>query len=644
MTEGATDSKPNLHSHLSYRPDIDGLRAIAVLMVMGDHFHTHLAGGYVGVDIFFVISGYLISANILKEMTQGTFSIAAFYERRIRRIFPALIVMFLGVSAMASYYLFPSEILDFARSMISALLSVSNLWFWHQSGYFDAPSASKPLLHTWSLGVEEQFYIFFPIFLLLVRKSFPQRLKAAILVATAISFGLAVYYVHRNASTAFFFSPLRAWELLIGTIVSQKYFPSLRSVWTRNLATASGLLMILIPGFVYTSSTTFPGMAAIPPCLGAALIIAGGETGTSVVGRLLSLRPVVFVGLISYSVYLWHWPVAVFQQVCGMMVPWQEHDHRLKILLFAVSLLLGYLSWRFVETPFRKGKHRPSTSLSYALNGAGVALLAAIALGLIWSRGAPQRFPIAALQVAAHLDDQKTVAFRAGVCFMDSTDDFANYDRSTCLPPPDGRPRLLLMGDSHAAQLWTNVSHVFPDVQVLQATVASCEMFLHQRPQSTKPCADMSQFLYGDYLLHNHIDAILFAGRWYSDDLPELTQDLKWMGQHGIQSYLVGPGMEFPEPFPRMLADAIRRGHPDSVKLKMLPDRKLLDARFAEATHDLSTVHYISYFDLLCEKGCPIYGAPGIPLLCDRDHLTEDGSILFAQAIRDRHLLHFQTQ
>ncbi len=222
-------SKPS--SKIKYRSDIDGLRAIAVLLVMADHFHTHFAGGYVGVDVFFVISGYLISAAILKEMGEGTFSIANFYERRVRRIFPALIVMFFAVSAMAYYYLFPIEIMDYARSMIAAILSVSNFWFWHQAGYFDAPSASKPLLHTWSLGVEEQFYIFFPIFLVLVRKFLRHYLKAAVILVACISFVLAYVYVGKDATEAFFFSPLRAWELLIGTIVSQKYLPTIRERW-----------------------------------------------------------------------------------------------------------------------------------------------------------------------------------------------------------------------------------------------------------------------------------------------------------------------------------------------------------------------------------------------------------------------------
>ncbi len=380
-------------------------------------------------------------------------------------------------------------------------------------------------------------------------------------------------------------------------------------------------------------------MAALPPCLGAALIIAGGETGTSLVGRLLSLRPMVFIGLISYSVYLWHWPVAVFQHIGGMMVPWQEHDRRLKILLFAVSLLLGFLSWYFVETPFRKGRFRPRKRALFAINGVGVGVGAAIAIGLLWSGGAPHRFPAAALEAASHLGDNKTTSFRAGVCFVDSTDTFATYQQSTCLPPPDGRRRLLLMGDSHAAQLWSGLSRVFPDVQILQATVAACNLFLHQDANTTAPCREMSQFLYGDYLLHNRVDGVLFSERWFASDLPELRQDLEWMQQHNITIYLVGPGMEYPQPFPRILAEALRFNHPESVRDKMMPEQKSLDVEFSNLARTMPGVHYISFFQLLCQPECAIYGAPGKPIMVDRDHLSIEGSLLFAQTIRDRRLL-----
>jgi peptidoglycan/LPS O-acetylase OafA/YrhL len=306
---------------LAYRPDVDGLRAVAVLLVIASHFRTRLTGGYIGVDVFFVISGYLISSVILSELDSGRFSILNFYERRIRRIFPAMLAMMAVTTFLVYCFFVPVEVEGYARSLLAALFSSSNFLFWHEAGYFAAPSEFKPLLHTWSLAVEEQFYIFFPVFLILIRRFFPRRLKEAILCIAAVSLLAAVITMQHDATAAFFFAPLRAWELLIGTTISQHYVPAIRSAISRNIASAGGFLLILVPAIAYTSATPFPGLAAIPPCLGAALIIASGELGSSFVGRILSCRPVVFVGLISYSLYLWHWPILVFQDTNALFFP-----------------------------------------------------------------------------------------------------------------------------------------------------------------------------------------------------------------------------------------------------------------------------------------------------------------------------------
>jgi len=376
-----SDSQNPGSGTLKYRPDIEGLRAVAVLLVLADHFETHVSGGFVGVDVFFVISGYLISAAILKEVANGTFSMVAFYERRIRRILPALIVVLLATSVMAYVLLFPAEIVDFGKSMLAAMFSVSNFWFWHQAGYFDAPSEYKPLLHTWSLGVEEQFYLLFPIFLIAVHRLARRRLRVLIFAISAVTFGLSVLYVRRDPAAVFYCSPLRAWELLLGTVVSQRYLPEIRGAVARNAATLGGMLMILGAAWRYRSTTPFPGVAALAPCLGAALAIWGGETGSSAVGRVLSWRPLVFVGSISYSLYLWHWPVVVFQQIGGL-APWTEGGGRRVVMLFAVSVLLGYLSWRFVEAPFRMGWLRGERRALFLSSGAGAAvvLLAGVAI------------------------------------------------------------------------------------------------------------------------------------------------------------------------------------------------------------------------------------------------------------------------
>ncbi len=306
-------------SGLKYRADIDGLRAVAVLSVLAFHIGlSRFGGGFVGVDVFFVISGYLISSIIFADINASRFTITGFYERRIRRIFPALVAMLVVASVVAVIYLLPGELVDYAKSLLAATGSASNVYFWSHSGYFASPT-SKPLLHTWSLAVEEQFYISFPLFLLLVRRFWPQRLRTAVVALFFLSFVSSCVVVSRNADTAFYMPYTRAWELLLGTLLSLNIFPRLRLAWTRNVATLTGIGMIGWSVLFYSQETLFPGASALLPCVGSALIIWAGEGGTSLVGSALSWRPVVFIGLISYSLYLWHWPVIVLRHM-GMLV------------------------------------------------------------------------------------------------------------------------------------------------------------------------------------------------------------------------------------------------------------------------------------------------------------------------------------
>ena len=352
-------ASPQLRRGPAYRPDIDGLRAVAVLLVFAYHLDTFATGnisawgGFIGVDVFFVISGFLISSVILRELDRSTFSLREFYQRRIRRIFPPLIAMMLVTTLAGCYYMLPSQLFALAKSLLAATFSVSNFYFLSTAGYF-ANNATKPLLHTWSLAVEEQFYILFPLFLLLLKRFFPRRLKAAIVLVAAASFLVSVWTVHTSPTAAFYLPATRAWELLFGAMLSVDLFPPVHSTVGRNLLSAVGLLAILVCGFTYTSRVPFPGAAALVPCLGAAFIIAAGQTGTSLVGRLLSLKPVVFIGLISYSLYLWHWPIILFQHL-SMHQPRDASNHTIKGTILIVSLVIATVSWRFIETPFRPG-------------------------------------------------------------------------------------------------------------------------------------------------------------------------------------------------------------------------------------------------------------------------------------------------
>jgi peptidoglycan/LPS O-acetylase OafA/YrhL len=619
--------------HVRYRPDIDGLRALAVILVLMSHLGTQITGGYVGVDVFFVISGYLISANILSDMAAGKFTIVGFYERRVRRIFPALLAMLLVVTVLAYRYLIPSELEDYSRSLLAALLSGSNFYFWHKGGYFDQPDL-QPLLHTWSLGVEEQFYILFPLFLVLIRRWFPLRLRSAIVGISAVSFVAACLTVRSHPVAAFFFAPLRAWELLIGTIVSQKYIPSLRGSLARNLASAVGLVLILLPGWRYDDLTVFPGLSALPPCLGTAMIIAAGDTGSSLVGRLLGWRPIAFIGMISYSLYLWHWPIIVFQDAGGMAMHSAVPARTVKIAVSLLSIAAAALSWRFVEQPFRSGKFRPGRRAVFAISGFASLLLAAAAAWMLSTHGMRWRFPPDALKVADSTVPSTGTAIGAGKCFLGPENTFADFSRDVCLAPENGRPSILVAGDSHAAMLRPGLAKVFPDRELMQATASDCAPLVKSARRDSQNCKDLLRFLFNDYLLHRRIGILLLEARWRWTDLEGVEATVEYAHAHDIPVVVMGPSIEYDKPEARLVVLALRDRRAEQIRSHRLTAPQVLDREMAQLARSRWHVPYISIYDDLCQPDCPVYAGDSVPLLFDQNHLTADGATLLAKAIR----------
>ncbi|MEI8033233.1 MAG: acyltransferase family protein [Chlorobiaceae bacterium] len=370
---------------LKYRPDIDGLRAIAVLSVI--FFHTGVpgfSGGFVGVDIFFVISGFLITSIILKDIQKKKFSIANFYERRIRRIFPALFPV-IGFSFVVGAYLFDADAFkSLGKSITATTLFSSNVLFWRESGYFAAPSLEKPLLHTWSLAVEEQFYIIFPLALVFIHRYLKSRYFTWILIAIILSLGASVYGIYHYAGATFYLVPTRAWELLIGSILAFGVLPKLSSASLRNVLSITGLGFIIYSVGFYTEATLFPGPNAITPVLGAWLIIYSnmGEE-KAIVNKLLSVRPLVFIGLISYSLYLWHWPFVAFAKYL-LFRPFNGYE---SAGIIFTSLAVSTLSWKYIEQPFR-GKQMllQNRKKLFALSGA-LMIVASCIGGVSYNNG-----------------------------------------------------------------------------------------------------------------------------------------------------------------------------------------------------------------------------------------------------------------
>ncbi len=338
---------------VKYRPEIDGLRAVAVLPVI--FFHAGFSvfqGGFIGVDVFFVISGYLITSIIINEIDEGRFSLVSFYERRVRRILPALFLVVLCCLPLAFFFLLPEYLKNFSQSVVAVSVFSSNILFWKESGYFDTALELKPLLHTWSLAVEEQYYVLFPLLLIML---WP-RSKVVSVLLLAVLFFASLFYSQWSAfyapDAAFFLLPSRFWEFLVGSFVAIYLAYGKRDIitrdWVVNVLSIIGLLLIALPVFFFHEDVPFPGFAALLPTIGTALIIVFAKPSTWVF-KALSQPVCVGVGLISYSLYLWHQPLfsfAHFYFVEGL-------PPALPFMLILVSFALSYLSWKYVELPFR---------------------------------------------------------------------------------------------------------------------------------------------------------------------------------------------------------------------------------------------------------------------------------------------------
>jgi len=636
---------------LQYRADIDGLRAIAVLSVLAFHIQiSDTPGGFVGVDVFFVISGYLISAIIFSEIAASRFSVIAFYERRIRRILPALFAMLAVSTVFACIYLLPVELVAYSKSMLTATVSSSNFYFWRHSGYFDSP-ISQPLLHTWSLAVEEQFYITFPLFLVLIRRFFPRQLRVSVVILFFASLFASSVVVFHNSNTAFYMPYTRAWELLLGTILSLNILPLLRSAWLRNLAALAGIGMIATSVIFYTQATIFPGFSALLPCAGSALVIWAGEGGSSLVGLVLSWRPLVFIGLISYSLYLWHWPVVVLRGMGVLIGASALTSHyqflsarRFDMLIEAgLSFILGVLSWKFVERPFRNGRFRLTGWPLFMTAGAIAFVLLGVSSWTILNGGFKGRFPVDAVQIASGLRDagDENGSMRTGVCFITSDYHFDQYDRSICLHEVPDKRNYLLLGDSHSAMLWAALSSSLQNVNVMQASTNGCEPLLD--PSGSADCRRMMTYIFQTYLPTHSVQGMFLAARWIGKDMDKLTNTIAWAKQHRVPVVVFGPVPEYDGPLPRLLAYSIAWREPNLPSQHRVSSSGALDAEMLRLATNTWHVPYISLYREICTPtDCAEYAdrAHKIPLMYDTNHLNQFGASFVVRRLVEQGELH----
>ncbi|NWB91188.1 acyltransferase family protein [Pseudomonas agarici] len=489
-------------STLAYRRDIDGLRAVAVIAVVLFHFDVPgFAGGFVGVDVFFVISGYLITSLIWRDRQGGRFSLVEFWARRARRILPALFAMMLASLVAGWFLLAPKDYDELGHSIRYQVIFTSNLLFARQDGYFDVASDLKPLLHTWSLSIEEQFYVIFPPLLILLSS----RLKywrTALFLLLLMSFAMNQWALSDSPQKAFFLLHMRAWELLAGALLAVS--PCGRRVNPLQAQAVSllGLGLILVAVLGYQSSTPFPGAAALLPVVGAICLIWANGQQTTLVGQLLGSRLPVGIGLISYSWYLWHWPVLVFGKYASVygLGSWGLG------VLFILSLVLSYGAWRFVEVPFRERRWLADNRRILVASGMAILGLGLVGRSLGWTEGIPWRLSPQALQYA----EARIWSPELMKCLWDDK----KNDRQFChFGLQSQAARALVWGDSHSAALIPALENEAREhnVNITQASYAGCLPF-HRR-ESSAGCTRFNQRVSQALNEEKYSDVVL-AARW----------------------------------------------------------------------------------------------------------------------------------
>ncbi|SDJ35757.1 acyltransferase family protein [Aliiruegeria lutimaris] len=642
---------------IRYRTDIDGLRALAILPVV--LFHAGIPGfdgGFVGVDIFFVISSFLITSIILRQTDNGQFSLLDFYERRARRILPALTVVILTTFAVGSLVLLPAEMDALGKSAVATVLFASNFHFAANQDYFAPAAELSPLLHSWSLAIEEQFYLLFPSLLLALLRFKRIVVFASLLLLATTSLLLAALTLPARPEWAFYLLPFRAWEFALGAILALQPARGAMARWQADVLGALGFGCILLPVIFYGTETAFPGLAALPPVFGTAAIILSGRHHGTHVRNMLSCRPLVWIGLISYSLYLWHWPVmALLRSVRGSV------ELPLPIGLCAVALSVGLaaFSYRFIERPFRHvptaGRGRRSV---FALSAGSLCMTAGIGAALALSDGAPWRISGHVQAVAAAAQDtapQRDACFgplpAEGLCRIGASQ-------------TEGKADFLLWGDSHALAILPGLEKAArrAGLSGLFAGRSACLPVpgLRRIPED-RACTELNQSVLAFLETRQDMPLVILSGRWtlsvegtrFGEEtgrdvhlqeiagtgLPStpalrnaeiveqaLGETVAALRANHRRVVILGPVPEAGWDVPiRMARSALTFGRPTPEPLSRAAHlarsgrTETLLARVADS--DEGTRH-ISLSGVFCGEFCRTTDANGIPLYSDDNHLT----------------------
>lgn len=616
----------------AYRADIDGLRALAVVAVILTHAKiAGFSGGFLGVDVFFVISGYLIYRDLVARLNEGRLSLFDFYGRRLRRTLPALYLVAIATLAGAACVMMPSDLDAMARSLAATVLLVPNMFFLTQSGYFDAAAGLKPLLHTWSLGVEEQFYVLAPLLPLGVPAA---RRPIVLAILFVLSLAACVAMRQSAADSAFYLMPARVFEFLVGAALVEGVVPPVRARWLAETITTLALAALVLSIVLFTEASPLPGVLTLVPCLATAAIIHVGTihvgtTRPTRVGALLGSRGPAFVGLISYSLYLWHWPILVLSQIADLPATMAVRAAQAVLLLG-----LSVLSWRYVEAPFRRPGSVWRRRAPMVIPVTASCLLGA-AVVVVALNGLPGRFPPTVASIASYYTYRDHKPFREGQCFITSKDTLADFDRAACLKIVPGAVNVLLIGDSQAAQLWTGLRETWPDVNVLQATASGCRPLLDT--SGAPRCVAMMHEMLDRFIPHHHLDAVVIGGLWEKQDVDPLLATITALKPDVGRIVVVGPMPTYDEPLPTLIAQDMLKGDLADVSRHRQTYIGLLDEHMQREVGALGIGTYVSPYKILCPQDrCRLLAAPGVPLQFDEVHLTPEGARVLMTTVHAR--------
>ena len=615
---------------IGFRPEIEGLRAVAVIAVILFHAgFKYIPGGFLGVDIFFVISGFLITSNIMTSVARGDFSFSEFYLRRVLRLLPALATTVFFTLFLSFLLLPPDQVLSLAKSALSSLMAVSNIYFWRLVGYFDTGANLKPLLHTWSLGVEEQFYLLWPASLLLIIRSLGKLAVYWIISAAGIVSLIGAYlFIEADPSAVFYLMPFRVFEFTIGASLALPQFSRKPKSFLSCILAVVGLLSILFSIAFFNSKLPMPGIYSLAPCMGTAAVIYGGNVQPA--AMLLSSRVMTFIGRISYSLYLVHWPVIIFTAQAG----WKGVPGIL--LGLVICLLTAVLQFYCIEQPLRRSNRRVEfVNTKVAVSSGVILLVLAISVatyGLV-TDGLRFRLPpeLQAIPSAVEMWAERDPTVNIKKCFLTSRNQFSDFNQNECLSIKPGSKNYLVVGDSTAGDLFSALSQAYPDLTFLQATSGNCRPI--RGNDQDKNCADLLDFIFDDFVIHHSIDGVILSGIWSNQDLDAIDDTIEYLKLHVDNVILAGIPVMFLKNPTSLIFESGSKNIEDIERFvfsKMHPGsyvNQLLIDRFA------ANVPFIDIQKAMCLKGCHIFNEVGKIIFIDFAHLTVAGATYLSKNI-----------